>query len=145
MNHYEKTKSLDDVDFKQIIGVKRKTFTDMMDILKAEYTKKHKKGGRIPKLTLEEQLIMTLKYLRQYVTQRELAYEFEVGEATIHDTIKWVENTLVKDQKFKLPGKKVLMEENDIEFVLVDVTECSIERPKKNNIDGTLARRKSTR
>lgn len=84
-----------------------------------------------PKLTLEEQLIMTLKYLRQYVTQKELAYEFEVGEATVDDTIVWVESTLVKDKKFKLPGKKALLEDDSIEIILVDVTECPIERPKK--------------
>ncbi|MDR1627220.1 MAG: transposase family protein, partial [Oscillospiraceae bacterium] len=55
---------------------------------------KHKNGGRNPKLTVEEQLLLTLKYLRQYVTQKELAYEFEVGEATVHDVIVWVENRL---------------------------------------------------
>jgi len=144
MNHYEKTKRLKDSDFKQIIGVKRETFAAMVEVLTAEYREKHKRGGRNPKLTPEEQLIMTLKYLRQYVTQKELAYEFEVGEATVHDTINWVENTLVKDDKFKLPGKKALLEDDSIEVILVDVTECPIERPKKNSGNGTPAKRKST-
>jgi predicted DNA-binding protein YlxM (UPF0122 family) len=143
MNHYEKTKRLNDTDFKQIIGVKRETFAAMVEVLSAEYRKKHAKGGRKPKLTLEEQLLMTLKYLRQYVTQKELAYEFEVGEATVHDTIEWVENTLVKDEKFKLPGKKVLLEDAEIEVILVDVTECPIERPKKNSTDITREKRKN--
>jgi len=144
MNHYEKTKRLKDKDFKQIIGVKRETFADMVEVLRAAYLKKHAKGGRNPKLTLEEQLLMTLKYLRQYVTQKELAYEFEVGEATVHDTIEWVENTLVQDDKFKLPGKKVLLEDDSIEVILVDVMECPIERPKKNSVNGTPGKRKST-
>jgi transcriptional antiterminator len=144
MNHYEKTQRLNDADFKQIIGVKRGTFAAMVEVLTAEYREKHKKGGRNPKLTLEEQLIMTLKYLRQYVTQKELAYEFEVGEATVHDTIVWVENTLVRDEKFKLPGKKVLLEDDSIEVVLVDVTECPIERPKKNSGNGIREKRKNT-
>ena len=144
MNHYEKTKRLKDADFKQIIGVKRETFSAMVEALTAEYLQKHKKGGRKPKLTLEEQLLMTLKYLRQYVTQKELAYEFEVGEATVHDTIVWVEDTLVKDEKFKLPGKKMLLEDDSIEVILVDVTECPIERPKKNSGNGTPGKRKNT-
>jgi len=144
MNHYEKTRRLKDADFKQIIGVKRETFAAMVETLTIEYQKKHEKGGRKPKLTLEEQLLMTLKYLRQYVTQKELAYEFEVGEATVHDTIVWVEDTLVKDEKFKLPGKKALLEDDSIEVILVDVTECPVERPKKNNGDGTPAKRKNT-
>jgi transcriptional antiterminator len=144
MNHYEKTKRLKDTDFKQIIGVKRETFAAMVEVLSAEYLKKHERGGRKPKLTLEEQLLMTLKYLRQYVTQKELAYEFEVGEATVHDTLVWVERTLVKDEKFKLPGKKALLEDDGIEVILVDVTECPIERPKKNSGNGTPEKRNGT-
>ena len=144
MNHYEKTKRLKDTDFKQIIGVKRETFAAMVEVLTAAYLKKHAKGGRNPKLALEEQLLMTLKYLRQYVTQKELAYEFEVGEATVHDTIEWVENTLVKDDKFKLPGKKALLEDDSIEVILVDVMECPVERPKKNSGNGIPGRRKNT-
>ena len=74
---------------------------------------------------------MTLKYLRQYVTQKELGFEFEFGEATVCDTIRWVEDTLIKDGSFSLPGKKVLLEDDSIEVVLVDVTECPVERPQK--------------
>jgi len=144
MNHYEKTKRLKDTDFKQIIGVKRETFAAMVEVLTAEYLKKHEKGGRNTKLTLEERLIMTLKYLRQYPTHKELAYEFEVGESTVRDTITWIENTLVKDSQFKLPGKKVLLEEDSIEVILVDVMECPIERPKKNSGNTTPAKRKNT-
>jgi len=144
MNHYEKTKRLKDTDFKQLIGVKRETFAEMVKVLGISYAKKHAKGGRKPKLTLEEQLLMTLKYLRQYVTQKELAYEFEVGEATVHDTIEWVENTLVKADKFKLPGRKALLEDDSIEIILVDVMECPIERPKKNREDGTRGKRRNT-
>jgi len=144
MNHYEKTKKLKDTDFKQIIGIKRETFEAMVGVLTVEYRKKHEKGGRKPKLILEEQLIMTLKYMRQYITQKELAYEFEIGEATVHDTIEWVENTLIKDEKFKLPGKKALLEDADIEIVLVDVTESPVERPKKNSGHGIPGKRKST-
>jgi transcriptional antiterminator len=127
INYYEKTKRLSNDDFKQVIGVKRETFAAMAEVLNIAYAKKHSQGGRTPKLIIEEQLLMTLKYLRQYVTQKELAYEFEVGEATVHDTIVWVENTLVKNKQFTLPGKKALLEDTDIEVILVDVTECPIE------------------
>ncbi|MDR2043279.1 MAG: hypothetical protein LBQ15_02730, partial [Clostridium sp.] len=63
MNRYEKMQRLKDADFKQIIGVKRETFTAMNEVLIAEYERKHEKGGRKPKLTVEEQLIMTLKFI----------------------------------------------------------------------------------
>ena len=34
MNYYEKTKRLNNEDFKQVIGVKRETFSVMAEILK---------------------------------------------------------------------------------------------------------------
>jgi len=144
LNRYEKAKRLKDADFKQIIGIKKETFDEMVSILKHAYAEKHKKGGRPSKLSLEDQLFMSLKYWRQYITQKELAFEFEVGEATAHDTIIWVENTLIKSGKFSLPGKKALYEDNDIEIVLVDVTESPIERPKKNSGNGTQGKRSNT-
>ena len=105
----------------------------MVDILKHAYNSRHQKyrGGRKKKLSVEEQLMLTLKYHRFNITQKALAFEFEIGEATVCDTIRWVEDILIKDGTFSLPGKKVLLEGDNIEVVLVDVTECPIERPKK--------------
>jgi hypothetical protein len=43
-----------------------------------------------------------------------------------------VENTLTKDKTFKPPGKKVLKKaSDDIEYIIIDVTESPIQRPKK--------------
>ena len=144
MNRYEKAAKLSDNDFKQIIGVEKETFGIMVEVLSVAYAEKHKRRGRHAKLSIEDQLFMSLKYWRQYVTQKELSFEFEVGEATVHDVIVWVENTLVKSGRFSLPGKKALLEDNEIEIVLVDVTESPIERPKKNSRSGTQARRNVT-
>lgn len=144
MNRYNKATKLSDKDFKQIIGVAKETFDAMVEILEVAYVEKHKRRGRHTKLSVTDQLFMSLKYWRQYVTQKELAFEFEVGEATVHDYIIWVENTLVKSVTFSLPGKKVLYEDNDIEVVLVDVTESPIERPQKNNEHGTQGKRSAT-
>jgi uncharacterized protein YcfL len=41
------------------------------------------------------------------------------------------EDELYKSGKFCLPGKKALLEDNDIKVVSIDVTETSVERPKK--------------
>ena len=144
MTRYEKSLKLKDKDFKQLIGVQKTTFDEMILVLREGYAEKHKRRGRHTKLAMEDQLLMSLKYWRQYITQKELAYEFEVGEATAHDTIVWVENTLVKSGKFSLPGKKTLCEDTEIEIVLVDVTESPIERPQKNNVNGTQEKRSGT-
>ena len=43
-----------------------------------------------------------------------------------------VEDILTKSTAFRLPGKKQLQAaDHDIEFVVVDVAETPIERPKK--------------
>lgn len=146
MDFYTKTEKLSDQDFKEIIGVKRSTFEAMICILKNAYNSRPRKwrGGRRKKLSFEEQLMLTLKYYRYYITQKALSFEFEVGEATVSDTIKWVEKTLIKDGTFSLPGKKVLLEDDSIEVVLVDVTECPIERPQKNNGSTIPEKRKDT-
>ena len=144
MTRYEKAVKLKETDFKQIIGVKKETYKAMLEVLRKAYAEKHKRRGRHTKLPLEDQLFLSLKYWRQYITQKELAFEFEVGEATAHDVIVWVEDTLVKSGKFNLPGKKALCEDSEIEIVLVDVMETPIERPKKNNGSGTQGKRNGT-
>lgn len=146
MDCYVKAERLNNKDFKEIVGVEKATFDTMVKILKEAYEHKPKKyrGGRKKKLSIENQLILTLKYLRHYATQKVLGFEFEVGEATVSETIRWVEDTLIKDGTFSLPGKKALLEDDSIETVLVDVTECPIERPKKNSGNGIRAKRKDT-
>jgi hypothetical protein len=145
-NKYEKSEKLSSANFKRIIGVKRKTFEEMVTELKMAYTLKHKQGGRNPKLTLENQLMLTLEYLRQYITFAELGFSYGVAESTAHDIVIWVEDTLIKCGKFSLPGRKALLDDRSLEIVLLDVMESPIERPKKNESKKSItpARRKDT-
>lgn len=141
---YEKSKKLSEKNFKRLIGVKPKTFGAMVEELRKAYDEKHKQGGRTPKLSIENQLMLALEYLRQYITFAELGFNYGVAESTAHDITVWVENTLIKCGRFKLPGKKSLLEDNDLQIVLLDVMESPIERPKKNKKPVTQARRKNT-
>ena len=144
LDRYEKALELSNEDFKQVIGVKKETFEVMVEILKLAYAAKHKHRGRHAKLSIQDMLLMTLKYWRQYITQLELSIEFQVGEATTHDVIVWVENSLAKSKKFSLLGRGALLEHPEIEIVLVDVTESPIERSKKTNADGIAVKRNAT-
>jgi len=45
---------------------------------------------------------------------------------------------------FSLPKKRELVNDVDIEAVLVDATECEIERPKKNSRNTIQGKRKNT-
>jgi len=126
-----------DKDFKQIIGVKKETYKAMIEILEKAYAEKYKRRGRHLRSNF-----LSLKYWHQYITQKELAFEFEVGEARVHDVIVWVEDTLVKGGDFSLPGKKALCEDRKIEIVIVDVTESSVES-EKNNVSGIQEKRRN--
>ena len=125
-------KEYGDEKFRRITGVKRKTFDKMTEILQAAYNAKHKRRGRKPKLCIEDMLLAALGYLREYRTYAHIAASFCIDESNIYRTIRWVEDTLIKDGAFSLPGRKTLLSSGvEYEVVLIDATESPIERPKK--------------
>jgi len=133
---YENTKEYPCGKFRRMRGMKRKMFEKAVEILNAKHAAEHaknaRKSGRKPKLCIQDKLLATLEYLREYRTMAHIAASYGVAESSIHATIGWVENTLVKDGTFSLPGKKVLLKEaGGYDVVLVDATETPIERPKK--------------
>jgi hypothetical protein len=134
------------VDFKRLCGVKPRTFTKMLSILQKEYDALHQKGGKPPKLTVKDKLYITLKYLREYRTMDSIAVEYGVCKGTVCLSIQWVEDTLVKDGAFALPGKKVLKRKSaSVQHVVVDVTESPINRPKKNQKEYYSGKKNGTR
>ncbi|VTE19842.1 fusion of IS1381 orf A and B [Streptococcus pneumoniae] len=74
----EASKQLTDTRFKCLVGVQRTTFEEMLAVLKTAYQLKHAKGGRKPKLSLEDLLMATLHYVREYRTYEEIAADFGI-------------------------------------------------------------------
>jgi hypothetical protein len=126
--------------FRRLTGVYPSTFDKMVEILQAAQTEKKRKGGRPNKLPVEKMLRMALEYWREYRTYFHVGNNYGLSESNAYQTIKWIENVLIKDGTFSLPGKKALLDENTgYEFILLDATETPIERPKrgrKNIIPG---------
>lgn len=90
-------------------------------------------------------LLITLEYLREYRTYFHISQSYHISESTAYKTIKWVEDTLIKHPLFALPGRKELVKSDAAgELLLIDVTETTIERPKKNKSTFTQDKRKST-
>jgi hypothetical protein len=136
----------EEATFKRLFGVKQETFEKMETILQKEYDRLHKYGGSPPKLSVEDKLKIALKYLREYRTMESIGVEYAVSKSTVCETIQWVEDTLSKDKTFKLPGKRVLKKpEGTIEYIVVDVTESPIQRPKKNKKSIIRGKRSVTR
>jgi hypothetical protein len=141
---YEKVKDLSPENFKRLCGVRKETFVRMVQILEKQVRAKIK-TGRPPKLSLENQILMTLEYLREYRTYFHISQHWGINESTAYRIIRKVENVLVKSPEFRLPGRKQLLKsESKLEIVVVDVTETPIERPKKNRKSMIVARKKST-
>lgn len=140
---YKTLGSLKDEQFRRLTGVKRIIFDKMVGILQDATKLKKKKGGRNTKLCIENILLMTLEYLREYRTYFHISQSYGVSESTAYKSVRWVEDTLIKHPDFALPGRKELLK-NDVKYevVLVDVTETPIERPKKSKNTFTQVKRK---
>jgi hypothetical protein len=141
---YKQIKNLNEQEFKRLCGVKPKSFQEMVEVLKPELPQPKQKGGQ-PKLSREDQLLITLEYWREYRTYFHIAQSWGVHESTVCRIVHRVEDKLINSKKFSLPGKKALLkEESEWSVVIVDVGESPIERPQKNSKTTTVARKKDT-
>jgi len=126
--------TLKEDEFLETLGVRKATFEKMLEVLNEAYETQRQKAGRpFSKLSVTDKLVVALLYLREYRTMHSLAVDYGVVKSTIFDAIRWVENILIKCNFLHIEGKKVLLNaQNPLEVILVDVMECEIERPTKN-------------
>jgi hypothetical protein len=143
---YEQVKDLQPADFKRYCGVQPETFRRMVEVVSSRLAKRRRKTGRPTKLLVEDQVLLTLEYWREYRTFFHLAKSWGLHESSVWRTVRRVEDILTKSQAFRLPGKKKLQPaDHEIEFIVVDVAETPVERPKKSKSLTTAARRSGTR
>lgn len=134
MKRYDYIKGLGDEDFRRLTGVKRATFKRMILLLLDAEKVQKKKSGRSNKLSMEDRLLLTLEYLREYRTYFHIANSYGIHETTAIRISRWVEEVLIKSQEFSLPGRKALLKSDmEYEVILVDATESACERPKKRS------------
>lgn len=136
--NYEKVKKLSVSDFKRRFGISRSTFNFLVKEVKKYKSKKSLKNkrnaGRKPKLSIEEEILLTLDYWREYRTQFHLGLDYGISESAVSRTIHKIENILSKVKRLSLPkSKKNRASAITYEVILIDATETPIERPKKNS------------
>ena len=87
-------------------------------------------------------MLLALEYLREYRTYFHIAQDFRVHETTAIRISRWVEDTLIQDGTFSLPGEKALIQ-SDVqdETALIDATESPVERPKEGGKNGAIGRK----
>jgi hypothetical protein len=142
---YQQLTGIKNEKFKRLTGVKRSTFEGMVEILIIADQSKKAVGGRKSKLSIEDRLLMALEYLWEYRTYFHIGQSYGISESNAYKICRWVEDSLIKDKRFALPGKKTLLKsDTEYEVVLIDVAESPIERPKKDKNTTTQARRSGT-
>ena len=101
------------------------------------------KGGKPHSLLIEDRLLMAFEYLREYRTYFHIASTYGLSESACYRNIRWIEDILIKNKDFSLPGKKELLQNNRLKVVLTDATESPIERPKKRSRRSSTQERKN--
>lgn len=135
--NYEDVRNLKDGDFKRLCGVTKETFSAMCAVVREH--KEQMRRGRKSALSIENQVLLTLSFWREYRTLFHLGQDWNLHESNVSRLVRRIEDILIKSRKFSLPGKKRLLETDSLKYTIVDVTEREIERPKKNKSDSTRA------
>lgn len=129
---WKNIRKLSSEKFRRVTGVKKTTFKKLVELLRPKWISRRKSGGPAPKLGLEDQMLLTLSYWRNYGTYLETGTKFGVSEPRAFGICRWVENILIKEKILHLPGKKELLSgKKALEIIVFDVTECPVERPKR--------------
>lgn len=148
--YWEQVKEKPSAQFKRLTGVQKKTFTLMVKAVKAHDEKiVGKKGNHRSRpfsLTIENQVLLTLMYYREYRTQLHIGFTYGISESATCRTIQRIETIVSKVKELQLPGKKVLSGRNqEFSVVVIDATEMPIERPKKSRSSTIVAKRSGIR
>jgi Helix-turn-helix of DDE superfamily endonuclease len=130
MSVFEKYKLKRPAEFTRLVGVNYGTFQIILEKLENEITrfkqqKPMRKHGLKSSLTIADQLLLTLIYLRQYHTFLQVGKIFSISESYAQKRYCLISKHLMK--ALDLPNDKSLTAEN-LKLV-ADVTEQEIERP----------------
>ncbi len=132
-----------DAYFQRKTGVKKPTFAKMVEVVNSSVDQRKTRRGKVATFSVEDQILIMLQYYREYPTFFSLGDTWGLHESTAQRTVRRIEDILIKNGTFSLPGDKGLANLIDKDLVLVDVTESPVERPKKSNEDVILGKRKN--
>ena len=132
MSVFEKYKLKRPTEFTRLVGVNYAAFNVILDKLKNEIiryrnSKLVRNRGLPSSLLIEDQLLLTLTYLRQHHTFLELGDMFSISESYAHKRYTFITQRLLK--ALDIPNDKALTADNL--KIIADVTEQAIERPLK--------------
>ena len=71
--------------------------------------KQKKKPGRRPKLKIEDQILLTLQYLREYRTYYHIGKDWKISESNACRIVLKIENILIQSRKNTSARKKEII------------------------------------
>ena len=142
----EKLLNLNEADFKLHTGIKKEKFFEILEFLTKEFNKAHEKGSNNG-ISIACRFVLAVTYWRDYRPMRQMALDYDVSKSTVCDSIKWIEITLSKWDKFILQDIKTEIEKLEeqgviVENIIGDVEEQPIERPTINQEESYSGKKK---
>ena len=140
MTHYKRL-AKSSKTFRRLTGLTVEKFEELLSQLETHWFQQNakrllgRKRRRSPRsgnqfsLCLGDRLLMLLMYYRTYVTHSFLEFLFHLDESNVGRNIRLLEPIL--QLIFKIPEKKIVMSEDEIQELFFDGTEQRIHRPKK--------------
>lgn len=127
--------------FRRLTGITPEKFDEVMEQIEPRYEvwnanrlgrkgrKREIGGGRKFSLELEDRFLLLLLYYRTYVTYAFLGFLFGIHESSPGRLFKPLEPLLA--DIFRIPERRIVMDENEIMAAFFDGTEQPTNRPKR--------------
>ena len=81
----------------------------MLELLNETYRIEYIRGGYLPKLSILDKLATMLSYYCNYRTIENITFDYAISKSTICESVKWVENILIKSKDLSLSKKENLL------------------------------------
>jgi len=130
--YWSEIETLDKAKFQRYTGVKKPTFTKMVEVIKNYELENKNKFSKPFKYSVEDRLLIMLDYYREYPTFFHLGIKYKIHESTAYRLVTKIEEILIQSGEFNLPKKRKIEDNTEIQVLVVDASEQEVERPKKN-------------
>lgn len=77
--------------FRRLIGVRKRTFREMVAVLAQAEAERKKQGGKPNRLAVATRLRMTREYWREYRTYLHIGHSYGVSESMAYRNVRWGE------------------------------------------------------
>ena len=138
MSQFDKYKQKPPAVFTRMVGVNYGTFSIILDKLQVTFIEYQnelliRKRGKRCSLTLADQLLLTMLYLRNYDTLLNIGFQFGISESYAQKRYTFTKMLLLRC--LNLPDEESLKDAIQGHKVAIDVTQQAIERPLQNQED----------